>query len=216
MLVGLFEHPDPLVRGEAALRLGQVIDRDAATGLAQLSLADPDPDVRRAAALAIAYALDPAPGQPGLPGLERLVAADSESATHQAARAALITVRDRQPASNRSIPSPLRLAVQRAVWRERWKRHWGEILGRTLQGFQGGFWGLGLSLGLLLFPLFDLHSGRLLQGNRRRPAVSHVADARYGAAGGSGRRSGRRHGRLWLDGAGSCGGPAETVARLGV
>ena len=156
MLVGLFEHPDPLVRGEAALRLGQVIDRDAATGLAQLSLADPDPDVRRAAALAIAYALDPAPGQPGLPGLERLVAADSESASHQAARAALITVRDRQPASNRSIPSPLRLAVQRAVWRERWKRHWGEILGRTLQGFQGGFWGLGLSLGLLLFLLFNL------------------------------------------------------------
>lgn len=161
VLVGLLQHADPHVRESAALQVGPLADAKAAGVLAELAAADPDVKMRRAAAQALARSLDPAAGQPGAAGMQRLSAATSDPAGAQAALAALVVVRDAEPASQPLIPPPLCAAVRRGVWRARWQRGWHEILSRTLQGAQGGFWGLGLSLGLLLFPLFDLASGRL-------------------------------------------------------
>jgi hypothetical protein len=137
--------------------------QEVSAALAGAALGDPDPQVRQAAAQAIAR---PGPGNAGQDGklvdqdaVAQLVAASADPARRDVAWQALVAVRDLQPASQPLLPQELRGPLLRRVWAARWERNRDQILRVTLRGVQGGFWGLGLGMGLFLGPNDAFASG---------------------------------------------------------
>jgi hypothetical protein len=144
VLLRLVDNPDPEVRLRAATALGARFGDGVAEALVRLALADQSPDVRSAAAQAIAGP------EINEKAVMRLTAAVQEQDQQEAALDALASVRDLQPEVQAVLPRELQGPLRRTVWGRRWRRHQSRLWGGALQGLQAGFWGMALGLGVFL------------------------------------------------------------------
>jgi hypothetical protein len=149
ILLRLIDHPQPGVRRRVIQRLSHFADEKVSAALAGGVMNDPETSVREAAAHAIARSGDPyGSGEVDRGAVEALVSASEDPQTREAAKDALVAIRDLDSDAGGVIPESLRREVRRRLWARRWRRNRQQVWSETLGGLQSGFWGLALGMGL--------------------------------------------------------------------
>ena len=143
ILMGLASHPIIPARLGAAKQLGSYGDPEVMAALADLAVADQEPGVREAAAKSLATGGHCA-------CVERILEIDPDPQPGDAARQALVWIRDLNPDCGASMPTDLERSIKRQVWGRRWRHYKGQVQATTLRGALGGLVGIGLGVGLFL------------------------------------------------------------------
>lgn len=180
VLLTLSQSQRAFVRIEAATKLIEFNDDDAAEQLAALAVTDDDDEVREMATIAITESNHSA-------AIEQVVGMALDSTTVSNAESALVTIRDGITAVSNQLPISLAKRIRRKVWKRRWKQNKYRCYAAAWRGALGGFLGFGIGMGPILVAV-DMPIEKLIFDIKTNPsetiAIMLAAMVLFGTVGG--------------------------------